>query len=72
MHGKQSERGVSAALTTGVSAQPLKAQNVEPLINGDHNALEIIESMEQGVIVWSPDGHCSMFNERIFDVLELV
>ena len=44
---------------------------VEPLKDSQHNALQIIESMEQGVLVWSVDGRCTMFNERIFDVLEL-
>ena len=33
--------------------------------------LEIIDSMEQGVLVWSPSGHCVMHNQRIFEVLEL-
>ncbi|MEM6498087.1 MAG: diguanylate cyclase [Pseudomonadota bacterium] len=33
--------------------------------------LEIIDSMEQGVLVWSPDGDCVMHNQRIFEVLEL-
>ena len=33
--------------------------------------IEIIDSMEQGVLVWSEDAICQMHNQRIFDVLEL-
>ena len=33
--------------------------------------VEIIDSMEQGVVVWSEDAICEMHNQRIFDVLEL-
>ncbi len=32
---------------------------------------DIMNSMEQGVLVWSADGCCEMFNARVFDVLEL-
>ncbi len=32
---------------------------------------EVIDSMEQGVLVWSEDAVCEMHNQRIFDVLEL-
>jgi diguanylate cyclase (GGDEF)-like protein len=32
---------------------------------------EIINSMEQGVLVWSKCGRCEMHNERVFDILEL-
>ncbi|MEO3415585.1 diguanylate cyclase [Roseovarius sp. CAU 1744] len=32
---------------------------------------EVIDSMEQGVLVWSEDAVCEMYNQRIFDVLEL-
>ena len=68
MHGKQTNAGSREG---EVSAYTATADNVEPLKSSDHNALQIIESMEQGILVWSPDGRCSMFNERIFDVLEL-
>ena len=37
----------------------------------DQSANEIINSMEQGVLVWSAEGVCLMHNNRIFDVLEL-
>lgn len=33
--------------------------------------LDVIDSMEQGVLVWSAAGACVMHNQRIFDVLEL-
>jgi len=33
--------------------------------------LEILNSMEQGILVWSPDAVCLLHNERIFAVLEL-
>ncbi|MEM7190903.1 MAG: diguanylate cyclase, partial [Pseudomonadota bacterium] len=37
----------------------------------DSSAREVIDSMEQGVIVWSADAICEMHNQRIFEVLEL-
>ncbi len=33
--------------------------------------LNVINSMEQGVLVWSTAGRCEMHNDRIFEVLEL-
>ena len=32
---------------------------------------DIMNMMEQGILVWSGDGHCELHNTRIFDVLEL-
>ncbi|MEO1101021.1 MAG: diguanylate cyclase [Pseudomonadota bacterium] len=32
---------------------------------------EIINSMEQGILVWSPDGVCEMHNDRVFELLEM-
>ena len=34
-------------------------------------ALEIMNIMEQGIVVWSPEGYCEMHNTRVFQVLEL-
>lgn len=34
-------------------------------------AIEIMNIMEQGILVWSPDGICELHNTRVFDVLEL-
>ncbi|MCV6593299.1 MAG: diguanylate cyclase [Silicimonas sp.] len=33
--------------------------------------LEILDQMEQGILVWSPDAVCVLHNVRIFEVLEL-
>ena len=33
--------------------------------------LDVINQMEQGILVWSPDAVCLLHNERIFQVLEL-
>ncbi|WP_353618781.1 diguanylate cyclase [Tropicibacter sp. R16_0] len=33
--------------------------------------LDVINQMEQGILVWSPDGVCVLHNDRIFEVLEL-
>lgn len=33
--------------------------------------LEVMNQMEQGILVWSPDGICQLHNDRIFEVLEL-
>lgn len=67
MHGKPTNAVLNDTGTTNSS--PL--DNVEPLKSSDHNALQIIESMEQGVIVWSQDAVCVLHNQRIFDVLEM-
>ncbi len=34
-------------------------------------AIEIMNIMEQGILVWSADGICELHNTRVFDVLEL-
>ena len=34
-------------------------------------AHDIMNMMEQGILVWSGDGHCELHNTRIFQVLEL-
>ncbi|NCO86247.1 MAG: diguanylate cyclase [Rhodobacterales bacterium] len=34
-------------------------------------AADVMNIMEQGILVWSPDGVCEYFNTRIFDVLDL-
>jgi hypothetical protein len=40
--------------------------------NGDLMlATQIMNVMEQGIIVWSPDGTCELHSTRGFDVLEL-
>lgn len=33
--------------------------------------LKVLNSMEQGILVWSAEGVCTLFNQRIFTVLEL-
>ena len=42
-----------------------------PLHKDDNATLQILESLEQGVIVWSDDAKCVLHNARLFDVLEL-
>jgi len=32
---------------------------------------QIMNVMEQGITVWSPDGTCDLNNTRVFDVLDL-
>ncbi len=34
-------------------------------------AAEIMNIMEQGIVVWSPEGLCELHNSRIYDVLEI-
>ena len=46
----------------GVRPEPPSAQDA---------IAEVIESMEQGVLVWSQDAICEMHNQRAFEVLEL-
>ncbi|SLN17549.1 sensor domain-containing diguanylate cyclase [Roseisalinus antarcticus] len=44
-----------------------KAEAAEPF----DFANEIMDIMEQGILVWSPDGVCELHNARVFEVLEL-
>ena len=48
--------------TVDICADPANAQNA---------IVEVIDSMEQGVLVWSESADCEMHNQRIYDVLEL-
>ncbi|WP_293577695.1 sensor domain-containing diguanylate cyclase [Phaeobacter sp.] len=48
------------ATANGTAEQDLQAQMVD-----------VLNQMEQGILVWSPDGICTLHNERIFQVLEL-
>ncbi len=53
-------------------AEPANRTEKMVAASGDANAtLQIIESIEQGVIVWSEDAKCVLFNRRIIDVLEM-
>lgn len=45
--------------------------DVEPQKAPPNLAMQIMNIMEQGIIVWSADGVCEMHNTRIYDVLEL-
>lgn len=45
--------------------------DVQPQKAPPNLALQIMNIMEQGIIVWSADGVCEMHNTRIYDVLEL-
>lgn len=43
-----------------------------PAPSGPHNlARDVMDSMEQGVIVWDADGLCELVNVRVYEVLEL-
>ncbi len=44
---------------------------VRDLTKTQDGIVEIIDSMEQGVVVWSDDAVCEMHNQRVFDLLEL-
>lgn len=37
----------------------------------DDLAQQVINIMEQGVLVWGPDGECLMFNNRVYQMLEI-
>ena len=51
---------------------PVSWQDIRGEDSGDLMlATQIIDVMEQGIIVWSPDGTCELHNTRVFDVLEL-
>ncbi|MCC7321160.1 MAG: diguanylate cyclase [Rubellimicrobium sp.] len=38
---------------------------------GDPLERQVINIMEQGVLVWGPDGRCLMFNARVYPMLEI-
>lgn len=44
---------------------------VEPDAAGGALALQIMNVMEQGIIVWSAEGICELHNTRIFEILEI-
>ena len=51
---------------------PVSWQDIRGEDSGDLMlATQIMNVMEQGIIVWSPDGTCELHNTRVFDVLEL-
>lgn len=37
----------------------------------DHHALNILNAMEQGVLVWNADGECELVSDRCFELLEV-
>ncbi len=55
--------------------EPSRMISAEPLPMGDEEnqslSDNILNMMEQGILVWSVDGRCDYFNNRIFEVLEL-
>lgn len=55
------------------SSRPAETWTPGPNAVDDTNVatLEIINSMEQGILVWSKNGHCEMHNDRVFEILEL-
>jgi len=50
-----------------VGAQAPAANAARP----ENLASEVLNIMEQGVLVWSPEGVCELHNTRIFNLLEL-
>lgn len=46
-------------------------QDISGPQDGSELARQIMNIMEQGIVVWGPDGTCQLHNTRIFDVLEL-
>lgn len=62
---KQSDESVEEFGQTDRHVKPVTGSQRRDL------TLDVIDSMEQGVLVWSADGTCAMHNQRIFDVLEL-
>lgn len=61
----QHDEGADDSRETDHRDQPAGANEGRDL------TLDVIDSMEQGVLVWSASGACIMHNQRIFDVLEL-
>lgn len=49
-----------------VLAKGLNSVSMEPGFLG-----QVADGMEQGVLVWDADGICTMYTDRVFDVLEM-
>ncbi|HUS97091.1 MAG TPA: diguanylate cyclase, partial [Hyphomicrobiaceae bacterium] len=54
-----------------VASNSCPGEHNNPELDRPNFTSEVINSMEQGVLVWSADGRCKMHNSRIFEVLEL-
>lgn len=55
------ETGASAANITKLAGAP----------DSHDLAMKIMNTMEQGILVWSADGLCELHNTRVFEVLEI-
>jgi len=54
-----------------METNPLRSVAVESSHNTDSLVGDVMNSMEQGIIVWDHLGDCELHNARVFDVLEL-
>ncbi len=57
-------------LANGITLQNVSAEAQSQLLDSEL-AMNILNSMEQGVLVWSDDARCTMYNDRVFAVMEL-
>ncbi|MFD1157439.1 diguanylate cyclase [Roseovarius aestuarii] len=57
-------------MADGNALQNVSADIQSPLLDSEL-AMNILNSMEQGVLVWSADERCIMHNDRVFAVMEI-
>ena len=63
--------GEAVSVVVDAGAVVLRDGRKELADNGISLAMQIMNAMEQGIIVWSSAGVCELHNTRIFDVMEL-
>ena len=59
------------AVSTAKRARVAKHKTPRAIVRQDVIRDAIINSMEQGILVWGPDDRCAFINERLHHVLEL-
>ncbi|MEM6497141.1 MAG: diguanylate cyclase [Pseudomonadota bacterium] len=59
------------AARTGAGKRVAKRKSPRAVVRQDIIRDAIINSMEQGILVWGPDDKCAFINERLHHVLEL-
>jgi len=64
----------AAGSPTQPGPAPLRSWDVDGAVSErspTELALQVMNLMEQGVLVWSADGYCELHNSRVFQMLEL-
>lgn len=57
--------------TSGASAPDAPRHVADPVQPSLDRFRDIVDRLSQGIVVWSADGRCELFNQRVLEVLEL-